>query len=255
MAFWKADDDTLINYEVSSTDTKRETLLLLPSMLGSITTEWHNFERQLAAEYRVIHMDLRGHGRSENNAPDLKPDRMSRDISGLLDHLEVQSVHIAGYSLGGYLGLIASLNQPRRVKTLSIHATKFYWNKDAAAKMRAQLDPDQMAQKVPAYADQLVQLHGARQWRELVRQAADLVSFLVTNGLTENMATRLQIPVLVSVGDRDELVPLLEVARLSRVLPNGELLVLPGVRHPFNSIRPVPFLPALQYFHQQAHKK
>jgi pimeloyl-ACP methyl ester carboxylesterase len=77
----------------------------------------------------------------------------------------------------------------------------------------------------------------------------------VDNGLTENMIGRLQAPVLISVGDRDELVPLPEAARLSRILPNGELLVLPGVRHPFNSIRPVPFLPALQYFHHQVHKR
>jgi pimeloyl-ACP methyl ester carboxylesterase len=180
---------------------------------------------------------------------------MTKDIIGLRAHLEVQRVHVAGYSLGGYLGIMLALNQPRRVQTLSTHASKFYWSKEAAAKMRAQLDPVQMAEKVPAYADQLVQLHGARQWRELVRQAADLVSYLVGNGLTENMVNRLQCPVLLSVGDRDELVPLLEVARLSHVFPNGELLVLPGVRHPFNSIRPIPFLPALQYFHQQANKR
>ena len=180
---------------------------------------------------------------------------MAQDVVGLLDYLEVQRVHIAGYSLGGYLGLIVALSQPRRVQTLSAHATKFYWNKEAAAKMRSQLDPDQMAQKVPTYADQLVQLHGARHWRELVRQAADLVTYLVSKGLTENMVSRLQVPVLISVGDRDELVPLPEAARLSRILPNGELLVLPGVRHPFNSIRPVPFLPALQYFHQQSYKR
>lgn len=255
MAFWKAEDDTLINYEVVGSDPKRETLLLLPSMLGAITTEWRNFERTLAADYRLIHMDLRGHGRSENKAPDLKPDRMAQDVVGLLDHLQVQRVHIAGYSLGGYLGLMVALGQPRRVQTVSAHATKFYWNKEAAAKMRSQLDPEQMSKKVPTYADQLVQLHGARHWRELVRQAADLVSFLVNNGLTENMIGRLQTPVLISVGERDELVPLPEAARLSRVLPNGELLVLPGVRHPFNSIRPVPFLPALNYFHQQVHKR
>jgi 3-oxoadipate enol-lactonase len=115
MAFWKAEDDTLINYEVVGNDPKRETLLLLPSMLGAITTEWRNFERTLAADYRLIHMDLRGHGRSENKAPDLKPDRMAQDIVGLLDHLQVQRAHIAGYSLGGYLGLMVALGQPRRV--------------------------------------------------------------------------------------------------------------------------------------------
>lgn len=251
MANWTADDGSSINYEISGEG--KETLLLLPSMLGSIQTEWNSFVRPLSADYRIILMDLRGHGRSENKAPDLKPERMTKDIIGLLDHLRVEQVHVAGYSLGGYLAMLLALSQPRRISTLLMHATKFYWTKDAAAKMRSQLDPDQMAEKVPAYADQLVQAHGARHWRILVRMAADLVTYLVDHGVTENMASHCQVPVMISVGDRDEMVPLPEAQRLSRVFPNGELLVLPGVRHPFNSLRPIPLLPMMQYFHKNGY--
>ncbi len=256
MANWKADDGTLINYETIGLGNRHKPpLLLLPSMLGTITTEWRGFVRMLSADFQIIMMDLRGHGRSENNASDLMPDRMVQDIAGLVDHLKLNSFHIGGYSLGGYLGMITALNMPRRVESLFAHATKFYWTKDAAQKMYDQLDPDQMAKKVPHYADQLVQLHGARHWRELVRQAADLVGFLVENGLTDNMASRLQTPTLISVGDHDELVPLPEAARLSRVLPNSGLFVMPQVRHPFASIKPIPFLPMMKEFHLNAKSK
>jgi len=255
MAIWKADDGTSINYETTGSAAHKETLLLLPSMLGSITTEWRNFVRPLSADFNIVMMDLRGHGRSDNKTNELRPDRMAKDITGLIDHLKINRLHVAGYSLGGYLGLILALNLPRRVDSLFIHATKFYWSKEAAGNMQAQLDPDQMAKKVPAYADQLVQLHGARHWRELVRQAADLVNFLVTNGLTDNMVSRIQTPVLVSVGDHDEMVPLPEAARLSRVIPNSGLFVMPNVRHPFTTIKPVPFIPMIQHFHQSATQK
>lgn len=256
MPTWTADDGTLINYETFSWDTKqKETLLLLPGLLGSIAGQWRNFIQPLSSDFRLLLMDLRGHGRSQNQAGSLRPERMLQDVSGLLDALHVELVHVAGYSLGGYLGLMLALNQPRRVSTLLMHATKFYWTAEAAAGMREQLDPDTMAAKVPAYADQLVQEHGARQWRVLVRQAADLTSLLASEGLTERMASHAQCPIIVSVGERDELIPIAEAQRLSRLLPRGELLVLPGVRHPFQTVRPIPLLPMMQHFHRTAYRK
>jgi pimeloyl-ACP methyl ester carboxylesterase len=171
------------------------------------------------------------------------------DLTGLLDHLKADTVHIAGYSLGGYIGLMLALNQPRRVRTLMMHATKFFWTPESAEKFRTQMDPDMLAEKVPAYADQLVQDHGARQWRILVRQAADLTNDLLNNGIPERTIAHVQTPVLVSVGDRDELVPVSEALRLSRGMPQGQLLVLPTVRHPFQTVRLIPMLPTMQSFH------
>ena len=84
----------------------------------------------------------------------------------------------------------------------------------------------------------------------MVRQAGDLVAYLGEEGVTENMLRKAQCPVLVSVGDRDELVPVQEAYLLSRALPNGALLVLPQTRHPFQSINLNPLLPVMQDFHQ-----
>jgi len=254
MSNWTADDGTVINYETYGADPQKEVLLLLPGLLGAIGRQWSNFVPALAANFRVVLMDLRGHGRSGNNTPTLHTDRMVKDIVGLLDALQITAVHVAGYNLGGYLGLQLVLTQPRRIQSLLMHASKFYWTQEAANKMRAQLDPDDLAAKVPTYADQLVQDHGGRQWRILVRQAADLISYLVDNGLTEGMIKRIQTPVLVSVGDRDELIPLNEAQRLSRMLPNGRLLVLPGVRHPYQTIPPVPLIPMMQEFHRTGRR-
>ena len=254
MSNWTADDGTVINYEIYGADPQKEALLLLPGLMGSISRQWLNFVPALSADFRLVLMDLRGHGRSGNTTATLQPDRMVQDIVGLLDALKITAVHVAGYNLGGYLGLQLLLTQPRRVGTLLMHASKFYWTQEAAAKMRAQLDPDDLAAKVPTYADQLVQDHGGRQWRILVRQAADLIASLVNNGLTEGMIKRIQTPVMVSVGDRDELIPLNEAQRLSRMLPNGRLLVLPGVRHPYQTIPAVPLIPMMQEFHRTTRK-
>lgn len=252
MAFWTADDGTNIYYELVGEQTDGDYLLLLPGLLGAISAQWRNFQPALAGKYRLVSMDLRGHGLSENRRPQLLPERMVQDIVGLLDHLGVEGTHVAGYSLGGYLGLMLALHQPRRVYSLLMHATKFYWSAEAVEKIKRQLDPDKIAERAPAYANQLAEEHGASRWRALARQGGDLVAYTHEQGLTEGMAGRTQCRVLVSVGDRDELVPLTEALRLSRVIPEGELLVLPGVRHPFPSVRPVPFLPMMQTFHQRS---
>ena len=254
MTNFQADDGTLINYEVHGEAPGKESLLLLPGLLGSISKQWHDFLPHLTSYFRVILMDLRGHGHSENKASLLSPERMVLDIEELLAHLKITQVHVAGYSLGGYLGLMLHLKQPRLVSTLLMHATKFYWTEESVAQMHSQLDPDIIGEKVPKYANQLANEHGSR-WRMLVRQAADLTTWTHKNGLTEGMVKRVQCPTLVSVGDRDELVLLREAQRLSRLMPNGELLVLPGVSHPFKSIHPVPLLPMMQVFHRHPDKR
>lgn len=249
MTKWTASDGSEINFNVYGTETQLKTLLLLPGLLGSADSQWHNFIRPLSPDFRIVTLDLRGHGRSQNNAPTLTLDQFLQDIRGLLDFLQIESFHIAGYDLGGYLGLMLALSQSRRVETLLMLAAKFYWTEKAAAKMQAQLEPDTMSKQAPAYADQLVQEHGARQWRVLVRQAGDIVVHLSENGLTDRMAAQTQCPTLVCVGDRDKLVSLEESHRLSKAIPKGELLVLPGVSHPFRTVRKIPLLPMMQHFH------
>ncbi|MEM7115116.1 MAG: alpha/beta hydrolase [Chloroflexota bacterium] len=246
---WTADDGTIIHYETHG-DARRPALLLLPGLLGSISKQWQSFIEPLVGHYFVVLMDLRGHGRSENKEPSLETGRMVQDIVGLLDHLEITAVRISGYSLGGYLGMQLAISHPRRVATLHTHATKFYWTSDAVAKMQKQLDPDKMAEKVPAYANQLVLEHGGRRWRELVRQAADLVASLEQNGLTEQNVQQIRCPTLISVGDRDEVVGIGEALSVSRLFDRGGLLVLPGVRHPIHTLSLIPLLPMLQSFHK-----
>lgn len=250
MAYWKAEDDSQIYYEIYGHSTGGAPLLLLPGLLGSISIQWRNFVEPLAKAYRLLLVDLRGHGRSENNATSLLPDNMVQDLLGLLDHLSIESIHVAGYNLGGYLGLMLHLYEPRRVQTLVMHATKFYWRQPAADRMSDQLNPDVIGDRAPAYASQLALQHGAARWRSLVRQAADLINYLSLSGLSESVVSQAQCPILVSVGDRDELVSVREAHRLSRELPNGALLVLPGVHHPIQSLGLVPMLQVMQSFHK-----
>ena len=255
MANWKADDGTSINFEVHGEGIGKENLLLLPGILGAISSEWRPFVDVLANDFRVILMDFRGHGLSTNAQPALRPERMVDDVIGLLEFLGVRNVHIAGYSLGGYIGLLTLLKEPRRVQTLLMHGSKFYWNKETVEKMQKQFDPDALSEQAPNYATQLAQEHGGSRWRALVRQTADLIGLISEDAITERMAARIQTPILVSVGDHDSSVPLLECARLSHILPNGGLLVLPHTRHPFSTVSAIPLIPMMRAFHRAPSRR
>ncbi len=255
MANWKASDGTSINFEVHGEGHGKENLLLLPGILGAISSDWRPFVDILSKDFRVILMDFRGHGLSTNAQPALRPDQMVNDILGLLESLGVQTVHVAGYSLGGYLGMLTLLKEPRRVKTLLMHGSKFYWNAETVEKMQKQFDPDALSEQAPTYATQLAQEHGGSRWRALVRQTADLIGLISQDAITERMAARIQTPILVSVGDHDNTVPLVECARLSHILPNGGLFVIPHTRHPFSTIRPVPFIPMMRSFHRTSNRR
>lgn len=254
MTTWTAPDGTPIYYETHGDTARpngadRPNLVLVPGLLGSLEGQWAPYVAPLAEDFRVIALDLRGHGRSGDGSAVPTLDGLLGDLIGLLDHLGTARVHLAGYSLGGYLGLMLGLRQPRRLATLLLHGTKFYWSEAAVSDTLRQLDPERIRSKVPGYAAQLAGEHGATRWPDRVRGAAALVAGMFDASLSEAEVAALDCPTVVSVGDRDELVPLQEAVRLRQVLPDASLLVFPRVRHPFGTLRPAELLAVMRGFH------
>ncbi len=97
------------------------TLLLLHAAMGS-SKRWYAAVPALCRHYRVVRMDLRGHGESQvpPAEPPLSMDRLVQDVSELLDHLGEQSVHIVGNSAGGYVAQNLAMRSPGRVRSLML---------------------------------------------------------------------------------------------------------------------------------------
>jgi 2-succinyl-6-hydroxy-2,4-cyclohexadiene-1-carboxylate synthase len=69
--------------------------------------------------FKCVMVDLRGHGASQ--LPPGAPHTLEActgDLVGLWDHLEMESVHLVGYSMGGRLALFAASRHPDRVRSL-----------------------------------------------------------------------------------------------------------------------------------------
>jgi pimeloyl-ACP methyl ester carboxylesterase len=79
---------------------------------------WNPVLPYFKEDYRVITADLRGHGRSDMPADGYGMDNQARDIVGVLDALGLDSVHVAGNSLGGKVGVYLAAQFPERVRSL-----------------------------------------------------------------------------------------------------------------------------------------
>src|SRR5947207_2021379 len=97
------------------------TLLLLHAVMGS-ARRYFAWVPYLARDYRVVRLDLRGHGRSQVPPADqpLTLERLVLDVVELLDYLDVGEAHIVGNSAGGYLGQQLAMTRPERVRSLCL---------------------------------------------------------------------------------------------------------------------------------------
>ena len=96
---------------------KGDPVILLHGFAVNADLNWRlpGITQALAKEYRVISMDLRGHGLSDKpHALNAYGSEMAKDVLRLLDHLQIEKTHIVGYSLGGFITLYLISKNPHR---------------------------------------------------------------------------------------------------------------------------------------------
>lgn len=248
--------DSAIYYEEHGSG---ETLILLPGLLGTIESHWRRFIPDFAQHFHVIAADLRGHGRTDNPSAQLRLHQLVDDVFALYETLEIDSAHICGYSLGGYIGLAFGIQHPGRVRSLLMHGTKFFWTPEAVASTVKDFDAARILEKVPKWSMQLQNDHapanGDEGWKGLLDAAKEFIGTMPSEGLTENAVRRADFRVLVSVGDADEMVPQVEASQLVSELPDAKLYVLPATRHPMQLVQKQPFLDAALSFIQGSSRE
>lgn len=99
-------------------------ILLNHSILTS-SAVWHRQAASLAGKgFRVIAMDMRGHGRSEATPAPYGMDDLVADDIAVLDALGIDHVHHVGVSQGGMIGFGLGVRHPERVESLCIVAAR-----------------------------------------------------------------------------------------------------------------------------------
>jgi 3-oxoadipate enol-lactonase len=86
--------------------------------VGADGTSWEQIAAALSPDFRVMRLDLRGHGRSGHIAGALTLDDFVRDVVDVLDACGVPAAHIVGFSLGAMIAQGIALQHAERVLRL-----------------------------------------------------------------------------------------------------------------------------------------
>jgi 3-oxoadipate enol-lactonase len=92
--------------------------LVLIHGVGADGTSWDRIAAALAGDFRVLRLDLRGHGRSGHIEGALTLDDFVRDVVDVLDVCAVPAAHVVGFSLGGMIAQSFALQHPGRLHRL-----------------------------------------------------------------------------------------------------------------------------------------
>ena len=194
------------------------------------------------AGYRVIAMDDRGHGLSgKPHDREQYGMEMVRDVVRLMDHLEIERAHVAGYSMGGFITLKLLATYPDRLLSAAVCGAG--WSTVDSPKVRVLTELVASLEREQDFGPLLAALEpdgtpsAVKEWAmntgiALVNDVAALSAVapsMLEWVVTEEQLRANTVPALVIVGDRD---PLAEAARnLDGVLANAEVVYVAGGDH------------------------
>jgi len=92
--------------------------------LSSDSTIWaEQLPALLAAGWRVLRLDMRGHGGSDPVAGDYTMSELADDVVLALDFLGFRQVHFIGLSIGGMIGQVLAIEHRERLLSAMLCAT------------------------------------------------------------------------------------------------------------------------------------
>lgn len=230
--------------------------LLLLHGVGAIWRAWSPVLPHLEPHHDVIAPTLRGHGGGMPLDPDIAPsvDALADDIEKELDRLGLHRVHIAGNSLGGWLGM--ELARRGRALSLVLFSPAGAWRSQRSIELRAnaiRLSVGALGHCV-SRADTIA-ANTLLRWPLLAAQVAypervppeELAAYIRAGAVAPAVAPLLRAiplrqvqplpadrdyPVRLVWADRDRVLPFngFGAAMLERI-PGAELVRLPGVGH------------------------
>lgn len=176
---------------------------------------WQYTVPALAQEgYRAIAIDKPGWGKSI--VPDQQnPNPYAETLNALLDHLELEEVHLVGTANGGYFAFDYASWRPERVKSLVIAASGLGLENDPegdAFRERAEIpgmreQPSEIREISPTYRG--MNPEGVARWRDVYnnsRQAGAVEPPLLTPNTPDKIAA-LNVPIFVIAGGIDLVTP------------------------------------------------
>jgi pimeloyl-ACP methyl ester carboxylesterase len=213
-------------------------ILLVHGGTGTSAFDWEYVREPLAQRFRLLLTDLRGHGRSSDPLYRLSIEQIGDDVTSLLESEgECDAIIAFSVSATAVLGLLCRRPSLTRAFVCIGASTAG--------------DPTQVDAILngpwPSKLKRIRHEHatGEDHWRRL--QAALARSWAGLE-ITDAELGALETPTLVVCGDRDRIEPVETALAIARMLPRGELCVLPDCSHFVSRDRPAELSVVIERF-------
>lgn len=211
-------------------------LLLLHGAIGS-SIQLEPLANILKNTYDIYLLNFSGHGGKPFPDEAFSIEMFAEDVLYFIDKNKLEGINVYGYSMGGYVALYIARHFPNKINKIFTTATKFDWNEESSLKESKLLDPEKIISKIPKFAEQLSERHSPEDWKIVLNKTSEMMINLGKNKLLKDEDfTLIGNEVLVSVGDRDNMVTIEETVGVYRKLKNGRLLIMPDTPHPIEKI-------------------
>lgn len=212
------------------------TILLLHGALNS-SAQFDVLKTKIDKRHNVHTLNFSGHGGNMMPLNGLNFELFVNDILNYLDQNKIEKINLFGYSMGGYAALMFANKYPDRVDKIFTCSVKLKWDLESATKETEFLNPEKIIEKVPAFANNLMMLHGINVWKNLLKSTSNMMMDLAKGKLlTDEDFTKFNQPILFALGDRDTTASLADTLAVFKTVKNSQLLVLPNSPHDFNKL-------------------
>jgi len=184
---------------------------------------------ELARRWRVVQVDLQGHGRTADIDRPLSFDQHAMDVVALMRHLEIERAHLFGWSYGGLIALLIAMRFPELVGRVATYGTLFGAPQDG-------IRPDKLGPPVEQAPDrsahQFARDHYRRvapdpdHWPVIWQKVVELTPV----GFTRQQLASMKHRVLIALGDND-FIRLEHALQAYAAIPHAELAVVPDATH------------------------
>lgn len=236
---------------------KGEPLILINGLAFPMDL-WFAQIEELSGDFRVIALDNRGIGCTDQPDAEYSIRMMASDAVGLLKALDIEKAHVAGLSMGGFISQEIALSYPDVVNRLVLIATGMggarslelgrpFWEK-AAVELYGKPPQDVyridltlmsapgFATRHPDVIDKAVALRmkHPQPLHAFLRQFAACNVFDVTS-----RAANISQPTLIVLGKDDPIFPIPLADDFRRALPNAKMIVYENCGHAVLLEKPV----------------
>jgi 3-oxoadipate enol-lactonase len=210
----------------------------------------------LAAGYRVLRVDMRGHGGSEAAPGNYTMEYLVADAIEALDHLAIDRVHFCGLSIGGMIGQGLGILHPSRVASLILCDTQSEAPKDAMERWGPRIVNVQAENSMRPLAEATMGRWLSAAFKashpNLWQQVHDTVCAITPQGYIGCAAAiqgfrwthrlgEIAAPTLVLCGSDDPGAHPEENQRIADSVQHGEFIAIQGARHLPNMEDPATF--------------